>query len=201
MIRLPRFTAGQSVVSETGSPSPALLRYFNDNATAITKALNDLVQARTDIGTNATDTSTALTAAQGAQTTVDGLQSTVTALTKQMSLSLSYVSGVTLTAALNVADPTKADITISTHQRHYGDGTSATVTGAILHGVALSTALYIIYSDHSRSGGTVSYSTTTDLLAASQIGDQHLVGLITTPAAGATTSTTGTVLRPPVVLA
>lgn len=151
----------------------------------------------------------AITAIQAAQAAADAANAAAAAantaaLTAQAaadesasasSLSNSYVTGLTITAADAGADVT---ITISAHSRVYpqADGSNVTVAvdGGTLTGRAYSTAYYIFYDQASRAGGAVTYQS--DTAAVAQTGDRHSVGAVTTPAPAAPASN-GNVLRPP----
>lgn len=114
------------------------------------------------------------TAAANAQTTAD----TGAAANK---IANSYVSGLTLTATDAGASTT---ITISSHTRVYGDGTTKSVTGGSLTGLAYDTFYYIYYDDPTFAGGSVTYVATTSSTTAAQTGSRHVVGGVNTPMAG-----------------
>ncbi len=160
-------------------------RYWDDAMTSIEKTLNDIlaipgiedaINAANTAAANAQAAAdTAITATNNAEVAAESAMS-VAALTS------SGVTGITLTATDAGTD---ASISISAHTRVYGDGSSVSVSAGVLTGLAYSTVYYIYYDQPSRAGGTVTYVSTTDKATATQTGDRHLVGLVSTPAAGA----------------
>ena len=89
------------------------------------------------------------------------------------------MTGLTVTATDVGID---VDIVISSHTRVYGDGTSVAVTGSTLSSQPYSTIIFIYYDQASRAGGSVSYTTTTNINDVAQLGDRHSVASIETPA-------------------
>lgn len=73
-------------------------------------------------------------------------------------------------------------ITITAHNRVYGDGTSVSVNGGSLSGWTQGQFVQVYYDDAGRAGGAVAYQGTTDVIA--QAGARHIVGGVTIPLAG-----------------
>lgn len=78
-------------------------------------------------------------------------------------------------------------VTIVTHDRVYGDGSSVSVTGGSITGLLNSTAYTIYYSDPQQTGGSVTYQATTN--AVPQVGGTHVVAQVTIPAVAAAENT------------
>lgn len=165
-----------------------LIAEIEGNINAIAAAQAAAAAANAAAASAATAAANANTAATNAQTTADNI-------TDANEISTSYVSGATISATDAGTDAT---ITISAHTRHYPqpDGTTinVSVNGGSLTGRAYSTKYYIYYDQASRAGGAVTYASTTSEPA--QLGDRHVVGSVTTPAAAGAPSSGGTV-RPP----
>lgn len=123
---------------------------------------------------------TAQTAANNADAAASTAQGSAEAAAAAQALASSGTTDLTLTAADVGASVT---ITISGHNRVYGDGTAVSVSGAILTGRAYNTTYYIYYNDPARAGGSVTYQTSTDENDAIQAGSIHSVGEVLTPIA------------------
>ena len=90
-----------------------------------------------------------------------------------------------------------AGIVIASHSRRYGNGTTVSVTGAILTALSFSTKYYIYYDQTSMAGGAVTYVATTNpnTAAPSKATGRHFCGVVTTPANGAADTSGG--MAPP----
>ncbi len=139
------------------------------------------VTAQTAAASASTDAATAQGAADGANS--------VAALTN------SGVSGLTITAT-DVGP--SVTLTISAHTRIYGDGSTVSIAGpdTSVTGLAYSTLYYVYYDDPTRADTTPTYVATTSESTAAQVGDRHLIGSVTTPAAAAPPED-GDYVRPP----
>jgi hypothetical protein len=129
---------------------------------------------------------TATTAQETAETAADGV-------TEVATLTSSGVTPNPLSASDAGAN---ASVSIANHTRVYGDGTTVSVIGGSVTALAYSTLYYVYYDQPSRAGGSVSYAVTTNEASAAQVGDRHLVGTVTTPAAAAP-DTDGEYVRSP----
>lgn len=161
------------------------------DAIAAAQAAAAAAQAAADSAQNAADT--AATAAANADTAASNAQGAADTVANATALQGSYVGGVTMIGADVGASAT---VSISGHTRYYADGTSVSVTGGSVTGLAYSTDYFIYYDQPSRAGGSVTYQATTSETTAAQVGDRHLVGMVTTPAALAP-DTDGRYVRPP----
>lgn len=88
---------------------------------------------------------------------------------------------------------TDVTITIASHIRQYGDGTSISVSGGSLTGKSFSTKYAVYYDDPTREDTSPTYVATTDLEEAQhnyEVG-RHYVGTVTTPADGGAATTGG----------
>lgn len=73
-------------------------------------------------------------------------------------------------------------VTIIAHARVYGDGTSVAVNSGSVTGFASGDYVTVFYDDAARVGGAVAYQGTRTAVA--QVGNRHIVGQVTIPAAG-----------------
>lgn len=149
-----------------------------------------------------TDLEDVLAAVVAAQAAADAANAAAAAadqaaedITEANALGTSYVSGATIGATDAGTDAT---ITISAHTRHYpqpdGSTVDVAVNGGSLTALAYSTKYWIYYDDAARTGGAVTYASSTSEVA--QLGDRHVVGAVTTPAA-AGADTGGFAVQPP----
>lgn len=199
-MRLDRLQRGVSIVEKSGAPSLAFQSLFQRveeqieaafqsqqeqiDAIAAAQAAADAANAAASAAQDAADA--ADTAASSAQGAADAAEATA-------AITNSYPSGVTITATDAGSDATVA---ITGHDRVYANGVTVAVTGGSVTAQPYSTLLYIYYDQPSRAGGAVTYLATTSDVTAAQLGDRHLVGSVTTPAAlGAPTG--GQNVRPP----
>jgi hypothetical protein len=194
---LKNLQAQTSYFDATGRPTLQMQMFWQDAITAI-KAQDAAQDSVIDALAAAV---AAITAAQDAADLANAAaanaQSVADNVTSSQSLGTSYVSGATISAADAGTDAT---ITISAHTRHYPqpDGTTVdvAVSGGSVTGLAYSTYFYVYYDDAARAGGAVTYFATVSDATAAQIGDRHVVGATSTPAAlGSPTS--GGSTRPP----
>lgn len=102
-------------------------------------------------------------------------------------IGLSYPSGITITAADVGSNCT---ITISSHTRHYGDGTTLAISADTVTNRAFSTTYYLYYNDSSCADTTPNILSTTNPNNAvpNKTAGRHYVGEVTTPADGAAAS-------------
>jgi hypothetical protein len=189
-LKLARFSIGQAIVDiKTGAATTAFLRWLNDSVSTIQSAQNDTDQLVRDIAFSLEQAGIAITTANEAK-------AAAVASGREAALVNSYVDpSDAITTSLD--GTTAAKITIANHTRVYGDGTSVSVTGATITGLALSSQYFLTYLDPTRTGGSVAYSASQDSSAAGQGGAQHLVGGIVTPSSTGTGGGGGGTTRPP----
>ena len=190
---LPRLQRLNKVAEQDGRPTKQMQTDWNSFAKSIEDAFNQLEStlAATIAAQAAADSANA--AAVAADAAATSAQGAADAVTTEQALINSYVTGLTLTAADAGADVT---ITISAHTRVYGDGTSLAVAGSTITAVPYSVQRYVYYVDATRADTTPSYLATASVSTAAQLGDTHLVGVVTTPAAAGPPSD-GFSTRPP----
>lgn len=188
-VRLDRLQRGLKIQGDNGVTIDFQTLWQNAME-QIEDALNSVLDAQAAAAAADAAAIAANAAADNAQAAADGAG-------EASSLATSGTSGLTITATDAGADVT---ITISAHTRVYGDGTSVAVSGGSLTGRPYSTILYIYYDDAARTGGTVTYQSTTSQATAAQTGDRHSLGAVTTPAAAAGPVTGAPNLPPGVVL-
>ena len=174
----------------TWQQQPKLVeRYWDSSMTQIEKTLNAIL-AIPLIEDALADLDTAIAAADAAAASANAA---ALGVTSESSLVNSYPDGVSITAN------NLGDVTITTHNRVYGDATlnpTVSVTGAVIStGAASGSVIRVYYNDPTRAGGAVSYLYTVDPTAPPvQGGNVHSVGAVTIPAAG---TQGGNGVRPP----
>lgn len=172
--KIPRFDRSLPIVEDNRTPTLPFHIWWDRAAKAIEQAITGIQSALEAAGI-------ALDAAEVAQQAAADAQTAADSVGTVSKLSGSGVSGLTLTATDAGTDVT---ISISAHTRVYSDGTSVSVNAGNFTGMAYSTTYYIYYDDPTFAGGAVTYLTTTTQATAAQTNDRHLVGQVTTPAAG-----------------
>lgn len=191
MAKLPRLQRTTPVVNKMGLPS----LQFHKDQDKFAKAIEDqlaLIQAQV------TDIAAALAAATAAQATATAAASDAATATADAAAAAADAASAAATATIGNSgtigaflqgfdDTISAAISIPTHTRVYGDGTSVSVTADTIFGLAFSTTYYVYYDDPTRAGGGVTYNATTSQTTAAQTGDRHLVGQVDTPASGGAT--------------
>ena len=180
-------------LSHEGVKSPRLLKHGLDKMmTDLESGFGDIEQLVSDLADAVADIAAAQAAADDAAADAAAAQSTATNASVRDSISSSWVSpGAVLSAADVGADCT---ITIASHTRKYGDGTSLAITGSTITGRAFSTTYYVYYDDATRSDTTPSFQSTTNANTAAYnaASGRHFVGKIVTPADGAAGTSGGT---------
>ncbi|WP_157220624.1 hypothetical protein [Flavisphingomonas formosensis] len=178
LLTLAKLIGGQPIVDIQGAPSNSFLRWANDLIVNITASFNASVQNQTDIATALETAGIAVTTATDALDAVDGQA----AVLLQASLTQSFTDPLPALSvdAVPSSAPTSATITITAHTRRYTDGRTVSVNGDTIAGLALGSGFYVYYNDLSQTGGSVTYSTTTNPLTAAQIGGRHCVGYCST---------------------
>lgn len=128
-----------------------------------------------------TDIETVLAQIQAAQTMAAAAQQNVLTVAGKVDLANSYTSPVSGV----VSATSDGVVTVTSHSRVYGDGTSVAVNGGTLSGFATGSFVRVYYSDPARSGGAVTYmGSTGDVI---QQGSTHVVGGVAIPALGSPT--------------
>lgn len=203
-LKLKMLEAQQRYVDEQGRPTLQFQMHWQETMNAIMDTIAALVVSDSaqddlldEILAAQTAAAAANAAAAAANTAAANAQSAADDVTETQELATSYVSGATITATDVGADVT---ITISAHTRNYpqpdGSVTSVAVNGGSLTGRNYSTSYFIYYDDPARTGGAVTYQSTTSEATAAQVGDRHTVGSVITPAALGAPSD-GRYVRPP----
>lgn len=186
-VQLPRLDRSIPLVNDKKTPSLPFHQWWQKVVETLTTSFNTLETAVIDIQAALDAAATAQTAADTAQTAANTAQTAATAAqnaaddaTGLASVSTSGTNDVSITATDAGSDVT---IDIAAHNRLYANGTTVAVNSGSLTGRAYSTLYYIYYDDAARTGGAVTYQSTTTKETAAQTGDRHLVGSVTTPAA------------------
>jgi hypothetical protein len=182
---VPPLSSATTYFDGQGRPTAQFQLYWQNFLRALAAEFGALeaaaaAQAAADAANAAAEA--AQTSADNADTAATNAQSSADQAALDASLATSGVSGLTMMATDAGANAT---ITISGHERVYGDGTSVVVTGGSVTGLAYSTAYYVYYSDPPRTGGAVTFLASTNLNDAIQTGSVHSLGSVITPAAAA----------------
>lgn len=195
-----RLSRGVPIVDKNGSPSSwfhsrdqKILEQIEAQFAAQQEQIDAIAAAQAAAAAANAAASAAQTAADSADAAATGAQGAAEAVAAASALQGSYVGGVSMSGTDAGSNST---VSISAHTRYYADNTSVAVSGGSVTGLAYSTTYFIYYDQPSRLGGAVTYAATTSETTAAQIGDRHLVGSVTTPAALAA-DTGGKYVRPP----
>lgn len=184
-LKISKFNAGARLVKDDGAPTAEFLRQMNDMISNISSAVNSVKDQTDMIQFSLEQAGIALTTAQEAKDLAE-------AEGRKQALTQSYTEPANvLSAAIDPADATKAIITIAAHTRIYVNGTSVSVSAGTINGQPLDTSLIVYYVDVERAGGLVTYQVTQDQTVGAQVNDTHCVGVVQTPASGATEPTSG----------
>lgn len=190
---LPRLPRNVALIDGQGKPTLEFQRWWNTLANNLETSFDGLADTVAAVAAAQAAADAANAAAASADAAAVAAQDAADAVTSEQALVNSYVTGLTLSATDAGANAT---VNISAHTRVYGDGTSLSVGGGSLTGLAYSTRYLIYYVDATRADTTPTYLSTTSEATAAQTGDTHLVGSVTTPAAAAP-DTDGATTRPP----
>lgn len=183
-IKLDRLKRDVSIVDERGFPSFQFQRLWQAMVETVEEAIKALASATAAI-------QTAYDAAAAASEAASDANNAAAAVTASNALKDSYTDPVNVLTATN-----DGAVTIAAHIRRYTDGTSVAVNGGTVSGYAAGDVVRPYYDDPTRSGGAVTYMSTTDETVAVQTGDRHTVGAVRIPAPTSPPSS-GTGTRPP----
>jgi hypothetical protein len=123
------------------------------------------------------DLATIIAGIQAAQSLAQAANDAATEAKAQQDITNSYTNPSTVLTA-----DASGTITISAHQRVYGDGRTVPVDGGSVGGFPAGAYVSVYYDDAARAGGAVMYQGTASAIA--QAGNRHSVGQIAIPAAG-----------------
>lgn len=198
LLTLMRLTANQPIVDPaTGLPTPAFQTLQNNRAANEETIVNNIVSALDQAGiatSSASDATTVASAAQSVAQTANGNASNALATAGSVAR-LQALMGSFITPGVLSATNTGL-INVAAHTRYYANGASVSVNAGSISGLALAMTYFVFYDDAGRTGGAVSYQATTNMTAAAQIGDRHVIGVVTTPVANGAVTTGRTVLAP-----
>lgn len=192
-IRLDRLLRFEKVANGDGTADFDFQAKWDKAMQEIENSVNAVIDAQNAADAANAGAAAANAAATAAQIAADNAQTAADDATAQTAIANSYVTGATVTATDAGASAT---INITAHTRFYANGTSVSVNAGSLTGRSYSTLYYIYYDQASRAGGAVTYQSTTTAADAAQLGDRHVVGSVTTPAAAAP-DTDGGIIEPP----
>lgn len=179
-LRLPRLAANFAIANPNGTPTNAFIQWWQGAVQQIETSVNN-IQAALDAAAAADAAAVAANAAAvAADAAAVGAQGVADQVQADSSLANSYTTGLTITATDAGANAT---ITISGHNRVYGDGATVAVTGGTVTALAYSTGYWVGYTQASRAGGAVTYTASTSIQGNGTSADYHFVGAVTTPAA------------------
>ena len=185
--KLPRFERSIEIIEENRTPSYTFHRWWDVVVKALEEAISSLQTAVVNIQAAISAAASAQASANAAQASANAAQASAAQVNNLTNVA---GSGTDVNPLSSNDAGTSATIVVSNHNRLYPNSGPVAVTGGSLTGLAYSTVYWIYYDDPNRVGGAVVYSATTSETVASQRGDRHLVGKITTPVASGS-STTG----------
>ena len=172
-LRLPRFPQSNSIVDDKGKPDPHFLRTIHNSFDAMEKVVASLNSAN------------------------DALTNQIMMLTDTVRSTAIASSYTVPTACLTATDAGggHATITIAVHTRYYGDNTAVGISAGAVTGLTYSTVYAVFYDDLTRRLNNPTFVATTNLKVAQNnaLAGRHLVGTVTTPAAGGVATYGGTV--------
>lgn len=171
-IKVAKLIQGRSIVNEQGQPLADFTRLINTNLQNLENAGNDTAELVADV----------VRALEMAGIAIQ----TVEQLAGEQNLTSSYTSPAGILSSRLSADGLSGEITIAAHTRIYGDGTQVAVDVDTIVGLEPSTIYYIYYDDPSKTGGAVTYLSSTLYSDAAQSNGRHSCGNIATPAVGST---------------
>ncbi len=173
--RLPRLQRQKVYFDNKGQPTAQMQQHWQGFAERIEQRFTDIESV--------------LVAIQAAQQTATEALQQSQATAREKALTESYITPLdVLTASSGGA------VTIDTHTRVYGDGTSVAVDSGSVSGFSPGDYVTIYYTDPGRTGGAVAYLGTTGAIG--QTGDTHICGQVTVPQPGEA-DTGGTATTPP----
>lgn len=187
------FQRGVPIVDSQGRATMQWQANFQNVIANLQGQIDAITQAQAAADLANAAASAAQSAADAADTAAGVAQNAADSANATAAITSSYVTGATITGTDSGSDVT---VTISGHTRVYADGVSVPVSAGSITGLSYSTDYFIYYDQPSRAGGSVTYQATTSSSTAAQIGDRHLVGSVTTPAA-ASPPTGGRYVEPP----
>ena len=190
---LPSLFQGVPLVEEDRSATLTMQKWWQEFIKTLLIILNSLQDQVTAIAAAQAAADAANAAAAAANTAATTAQTAAATASAQNAIQNSYPIGAALTATDAGSDVT---ISVAAHTRYYGDGTSVAVNAGNVTALAYSTDYYVYYDDAGRAGGAVTYQVTTSVSTAAQVGNRHLIGKVTTPAAAGPPNTGGNVQPP-----
>lgn len=168
--KLDRLQRQGTYFTPTGNPTAQMQVHWQRTMEAIEAAFASLTGQVTDL--------TAIVAQiQAANDLAAAANATAVSTKASIDIANSFTNPTSVVSGAN-----DGSITISAHSRVYGDGSSVSVNSGSLSGFASGDYVTIYYDDAARAGGAVTYQGTT--LAVAQVGNRHIVGQVTIPAAG-----------------
>lgn len=152
-------------------------RRLNDILQNLGNAVNGVIEAQNAAAVANAAAAAAQMAAETAQIAADNAASSSSGNAEAQSLAISGIMPRVVLSA-NAA----GTITVASHTRYYGDGTSVPVSGGTITGQSVGDTVYVYYEDPMRTGGAVAYQP--DTAFQTQSGSRHNVGSVTIPATG-----------------
>jgi len=192
-LRLPRIQNNTPIVDSRGYVTLTFQLWWQNAMEQIETAINGVQSALDAAAAADAAAANADAAAVAAQTAADTAQGVADQVAADSSLANSYTTGLTIDATDVGASVT---IAMSAHTRVYGDGTSVAVSAGNITGLAYSTSYWVGYVDAARTGGAVTYTSSTSIQGNGTAANYHFVGAVVTPAAAGPPETGVPVLPP-----
>lgn len=182
--RIPALQQRNPIVDDQGRMTVEFARRLQDAFNTLPKMIADTVQAQLAADTaQATGDNAQIAAdaaqiaADEAQAAADAAQAAADANAKEQAL---VTSGILPRVVVSAAST--GVVTIASHTRYYGDGTSVAVNAGSMPGNVVGTKVYVSYLDAAHTGGAVTYQASATYQA--QTATRHVVGSVTIPATG-----------------
>lgn len=163
--------------AQNGNPTAQMQLHWQRTMEATEAAFAGLTRQVADLGA-------LIAQIQAANDLAAAASATAAATKASIDIANSYTNPTGVVSAAN-----DGTVTIESHARVYGDGSSVSVNSGGLTGFASGAYVTVFYDDAAREGGAVVYQGTTGAVA--QTGNRHIVGQVTIPDAGSP-PTTGT---------
>ena len=173
-------------------------RFWDNSARELEKVLNQLLSIpaiQEALENLETATQAAQNAADAAQTAADTANNATDAITAETNLVNSFIVAGSFTPPL-ISGDSSGNVTIASHTREYGDGTTTAITGATIATAAANPDIVrVYYDDTTRTNTAPTFLHTIDPAPPPvQSGDRHSVGAVLIPSAG---TSDGNFIRPP----
>jgi len=177
-VRIPQLQQNIPVVDAEGRMTNEFARRLNEILGSLANAVNGVIDAQNAAAQARMAAETAQAAAETAQQAAEQAQQQGGEQNREQAL---VSSGIM--PRIVVRASATGNVSIATHTRYYGDGTTVEVdAGGVDDGYMPGDQVFVSYVDASRTGGLVIYEGS--LSFQSQTNDRHVVGSVVVPDTG-----------------